>query len=203
MAVSPVGMVSFPFVFESAKYKEDDKPMFSMVLVYRHLEMPEDQKALLVAMKEEAQKVARETFGCELGGYCKDGGVCRSPFRKTEEKPKYYEPGGVFVKFKNKLRPNVVNRGMEPIAPESGDFYAGCFAHASYEAYAYDYMGNKGVAFSLGNVQKVGDGEPVGGKRTTPEDDFQALPPIPGAPAPAAVPAVSAGPIAAEEEIPF
>jgi hypothetical protein len=197
MATSPKGRVSFPNVFEAVKYKEDDKPKFSVVLVIDHKNLDAQQKALLVEMKNAANKVAQETFGCDLGGYATEGGVVKSPFRKTEEKPKYYDPGKIFIRFANKYKPNVVDRGRQPINPQTDDFYAGCWAHVSWEAYAYDYMGNKGISFSLGNIQKTGEGEPLAGKRTAVEDDFEVM----GDQAPSA--AVTSVPASVDDDIPF
>jgi hypothetical protein len=196
MAISPKGRVSFPNVFEAVKYKEDDKPKFSLVLVIDHNNLDAQQKALLIEMKNEANRVANEVFGCDLGGYATEGGVVKSPFRKTEEKPKYYDPGKIFIRFANKYKPNVVDGKRQPINPQTDDFYAGCWAHVSYEAYAYDYMGNKGISFSLGNIQKTGDDEPLAGKRTTVEEDFGVI----DTPAPSTQGAATA---ADEDDIPF
>jgi hypothetical protein len=57
---------------------------------------------------------------------------------------------------------------------EEKDFYSGCFARATVRAFAYSNKGNNGVAFGLQNIQKLRDGDPLGG-RTRPSDDFQAV----------------------------
>lgn len=173
--LSAKGRVSFPSVYEASKVKDDDKPKFSLTLVFRHKEMEGQQLELLKRMKEEADKCARAAFGAGLGERDEDGTVIKSPFRPTEDKPKYYDPGGIFVRFANKYRPTVVDAGKRKIREDTDDFYAGCWAHVSYTVYPYTYMGNKGVSFSLGNVQKTGDDEPFAGKRTDADDDFDNL----------------------------
>lgn len=40
--------------------------------------------------------------------------------------------------------------------------------------YAYNANGNKGIACGLQNLQKLEDGEPLGG-RSRPKDDFDAV----------------------------
>ena len=40
--------------------------------------------------------------------------------------------------------------------------------------YAFNSNGNKGIACGLGNIQKIRDGESLGGK-TTAADDFGAV----------------------------
>lgn len=173
--LSAKGRVSFPSVYEATKVKDDDKPKYSLTLVYRHKEMEGAQLELLKRMKAEADKCAREAFGAGIGERDEEGTVIKSPFRPTEDKPKYYDPGGIFIRFANKYRPTVVDAGKRKIREDSDDFYAGCWAHVSYTVYAYTYMGNKGVSFSLGNVQKTGDDEPFAGKRTDADDDFDVI----------------------------
>jgi hypothetical protein len=38
--------------------------------------------------------------------------------------------------------------------------------------YFFDVSGNKGVAAGLNNLQKLEDGERLGGSSSSPEDDF-------------------------------
>ena len=51
--------------------------------------------------------------------------------------------------------------------------YSGVYARVSINFYAFNTNGNKGVACGLGNIQKVRDGEPLGGK-TNAADEFEA-----------------------------
>lgn len=44
----------------------------------------------------------------------------------------------------------------------------------SITLYAFNSNGNRGIACGLGNIQKVADGEPLGG-RSRAEDDFTAF----------------------------
>ncbi len=43
-----------------------------------------------------------------------------------------------------------------------------------FHFYAFNSNGNKGVACGLGNIQKIKDGEPLGGKSSA-VDDFTTL----------------------------
>jgi Protein of unknown function (DUF2815) len=49
-------------------------------------------------------------------------------------------------------------------------FYAGCYAMASVNPYAWRSGGNKGISFGLNNLCKVGDGTPLGGRKSAAED---------------------------------
>ena len=48
--------------------------------------------------------------------------------------------------------------------------YSGCYARVSINFYAFNSNGNRGIACGLGNIQKVRDGEPLGGKSTASAD---------------------------------
>ena len=54
---------------------------------------------------------------------------------------------------------------------ERSEVYSGVYGRASINFYAFNSNGNKGIACGLNNLQKIRDGEPLGGK-SRPEDDF-------------------------------
>ena len=95
----------------------------------------------------------------------------RSPFlNQGDYEYEGYEDGAVLIRASSKLKPGVVDATVQPVIDES-EIYPGCYARATIRAYAYDVSGNRGVAFGLQNLQKLRDGDPLGG-RTRPEDDF-------------------------------
>jgi hypothetical protein len=59
------------------------------------------------------------------------------------------------------------------------DFYPGCYARATVRPFWYDTAGNKGVAFGLQNIQKLADGEPLGG-RVVASKEFEPVAPAGG-----------------------
>lgn len=54
---------------------------------------------------------------------------------------------------------------------DQDEVYSGCYARVSINFYAFNTNGNKGIACGLNNLQKVRDGEPLGG-RSSAENDF-------------------------------
>lgn len=62
---------------------------------------------------------------------------------------------------------------MQPIIDRS-EIYSGVYARVSISLYAFSVNGNKGVACGLGNIQKIRDGEPLGG-HTNASNDFDAV----------------------------
>ncbi len=52
------------------------------------------------------------------------------------------------------------------------EVYSGCYARVSINFYGFNAAGNRGIACGLGNVQKIEDGERLGGGSTA-EEDFE------------------------------
>ena len=52
------------------------------------------------------------------------------------------------------------------------EVYSGCYARVSINFYGFNAAGNKGIACGLGNIQKIADGERLGGGSTA-EEDFE------------------------------
>lgn len=77
-----------------------------------------------------------------------------------------------FVNANSTTKPGIVDKNVEPILDQT-EFYSGCYGRASIVFYAYNANGNKGIACGLQNLQKLEDGEPLGG-RSRAEDDFTA-----------------------------
>jgi hypothetical protein len=54
---------------------------------------------------------------------------------------------------------------------DTSEIYSGVYTRVSLSFYAFNSNGNKGVACGLQNIQKIKDGESLGGK-VKAEDDF-------------------------------
>ncbi len=66
--------------------------------------------------------------------------------------------------------PGVVDANRNEIMDKS-EVYSGCYGRASINFYAFNANGNRGIACGLNNLQKLRDGEPLGG-RASAESDF-------------------------------
>ena len=75
-----------------------------------------------------------------------------------------------FVNANSNSAPEIVDKALNPIMSRS-EVYSGVYARVSVNFYAFNSNGNRGIACGLGNIQKVRDGEPLGGK-TSAADDF-------------------------------
>jgi len=78
--------------------------------------------------------------------------------------------GAYFVNANSSTAPEIVDKACQPILDRS-EVYSGVYGRASINFYAFSANGNRGIACGLNNLQKIRDGEPLGGK-TRPEDDF-------------------------------
>lgn len=164
--MTPEFRVSFPHVFTPHTAFDGQPAKYSLVMLI-------PKNADISALKKLALEAAKEKWGDKIP---KD---LRNPFRDGDTKELEGYKGCWFIQATTKTKPGLVDNKLTPIiAPE--EFYAGCYARATVNAYAYDRAGNKGVAFGLQNIQKLKDGEPFSG-RTRAEDDFDATPDAAGA----------------------
>lgn len=77
-----------------------------------------------------------------------------------------------FFNANSRQAPQVVDKNVQSILDQS-EVYSGCYGRISVNFYGFNNNGNRGIAAGLGNIQKLKDGEPLGG-RTNAEDDFEA-----------------------------
>ena len=75
-----------------------------------------------------------------------------------------------FVNANSATAPGIVDADRQPIL-DTSEIYSGVYGRASINFYAFNSNGNKGIACGLNNLQKIRDGEQLGGK-SRPEDDF-------------------------------
>lgn len=75
-----------------------------------------------------------------------------------------------FINANSAAAPGIVDADRNVIL-ERSEVYSGVYGRASINLYAFNSNGNKGIACGLNNLQKIRDGEPLGGKSRA-EDDF-------------------------------
>lgn len=100
--------------------------------------------------------------------------VLKTPLRDGDterpDDPAYAD--SYFVNANSAAAPGIVDADCQPIIDRS-EVYSGVYGRASISFYAFNSNGNKGIACGLNNLQKIKDGEPLGGKSRA-EDDFTA-----------------------------
>lgn len=158
--------LSYAHIFEPHAM-EGNEPKYSVSVI-----IDKNDKETLKAIKEAVNQAKEDGKG-KWGG--KVPPSLKTPLRDgDEERPddEAYK-GCYFLNASSKNKPGVVDKDVHPIL-DATEVYSGCYARLTLNFYAYNASGNKGIAAGLGNVQKLKDGEPLGGF-TRAEDDFDSV----------------------------
>jgi hypothetical protein len=71
------------------------------------------------------------------------------------------------------MKPGIVDKNVEAII-DPAEIYAGMYGRVTLNFFPYEFNGNRGVGCGLNNVQKMADGESLGGM-SSPTNDFTKL----------------------------
>ena len=159
---------SYANVWE-AKSINGGTPKFSVSLI-----IPKDDTVTVNKIKAAIQS-AYEEGQSKLKGSGKTVpalSVLKTPMRDGDlERPddEAYA-NSYFINANSAAAPGIVDADRQPIIDRS-EVYSGVYGRASINFYAFNSNGNKGIACGLNNLQKIKDGEPLGGKSRA-EDDF-------------------------------
>jgi len=98
--------------------------------------------------------------------------VLKAPLRDgdTERPDDEAYADSYFINANSSTAPGIVDADRQVIIDHS-EVYSGVYGRASINFYAFNSNGNRGIACGLNNLQKIKDGEPLGGKSRA-EDDF-------------------------------
>ena len=162
--VTGIVRLSYEHVWEPASINGSN-PKYSVSLI-----IPKDDVKTIAAINQAVENAIKDG-AAKFGGKIPPKGALKLPLRDgdTERDDEAYR-NAYFVNANSTTAPQIVDRTVQPILDRS-EVYSGCYARVSINFYAFNSNGNKGVACGLGNIQKVRDGEPLGGK-TSAADDF-------------------------------
>ena len=144
-------------------------PKYSVSLI-----IPKSDKVTIQKIKAAIQ-AAYEEGESKLKGNGKSVpslSVLKTPLRDGDlERPddEAYK-NAYFVNANSATAPGIVDADRQRIIDRS-EVYSGVYGRASINFYAFNSNGNKGIACGLNNLQKIRDGEPLGGKASA-ESDF-------------------------------
>jgi hypothetical protein len=158
------GKVRFSYanVFAPKASVEGGTPKYSVSII-----IPKSDKETISKLQkafEETKAASSAYFGGSipknLKGGLRDG--------DAEKEDAAYE-GCYFINANSVQKPGVVDQDLNPILDQN-EFYSGCYGRASITFYPYNAQGSKGIACGLNNVQKLEDGEKLGGGTTAAAD---------------------------------
>ena len=161
--ISPEAMAMYAYVWRPRPAMDPTKEaQFSIVLLFK-------KGTDLSTLRSAARLAATKKWGNKIPGNIKN------PFRKgnTDRPDDPIFKDVEFITARTNSKPGIVDAGAQPILDEL-EFYSGCKCRASLYAMAYDTVGNKGVTFLLNNIQKLGDGPRLSGRKPA-EEEFSAV----------------------------
>ena len=161
--VTGVVRLSYCNIWEAASIN-GGKPKFSTSII-----IPKSDTKTIAAINA-AIDAAIENGAAKFGGKIPNRAALKLPLRDgdVEREDEAYKDS-FFLNANSTTAPQIVDRAVQPILDRS-EVYSGCYARVSINFYAFNTNGNKGVACGLGNIQKVRDGEPLGGKSSAADD---------------------------------
>ena len=161
--VTGIVRLSYEHVWEPASVN-GGTPKYSVSLI-----ISKDDAKTIAAINQAVENAIKDG-AAKFGGIIPPKGALKLPLRDgdTERDDEAYR-NAYFVNANSTTAPQIVDRAVQPILDRS-EVYSGCYARVSINFYAFNSNGNKGVACGLGNIQKVRDGEPLGGKSSAADD---------------------------------
>lgn len=163
--ITPKCRLSYVHVFEPTTAPGSTVAKFSVSII-----IPKSDKKAIAAIKAciEAAKAdgLAKTFG---GKFPANGKVpLRDGDTERPEDPTY--ANSYFINASSRTKPGIVDALLQPIT-DATELYSGAYGKVSLNFYPFNTNGNKGIACGLNNIQKIADGEALGG-RSRAEDDF-------------------------------
>lgn len=161
--VTGIVRLSYANVWEPVSINGSN-PKYSVSLI-----IPKDDKKTIEAINAAVDAAIQEGVA-KFGGKVPNKAALKLPLRDGDiERDDEAYKGAYFVNANSTTAPQIVDRSVQPILDRS-EVYSGCYARVSVNFYAFNSNGNRGIACGLGNIQKVKDGEPLGGKSSAVDD---------------------------------
>lgn len=158
--------LSYVHVFEKTSFGDGTDGKYSVSVL-----VPKDDTKTINDLKKAINTAAAEGKATKWAG--KMPRNFHSPLRDGDAEHPDDEAykGMLFFNASSKRKPGIVDKDRQAII-DPDEIYSGCYGRVAVNMYPYGVKGNNGVAAGLNNVQKLSDGEHLGGTIDSPEDDF-------------------------------
>ena len=160
---------SYVHIFQPRTPENGGDPKYSVTLL-----IPKTDTATINGIYAEIERAKQEGAQKAFNGNIPP--QCRTPlydgdgYRQSGEAFGEECRGCMVITASAKQQPVVVGLDMQNIL-NPADVYSGCYIRANINFFAYNSNGNKGIGCGLNAVQKIEDGEPLGG-RVSAEEAF-------------------------------
>ncbi len=165
--------LSYAHVWEPASIgnEANSTPKYSASII-----IPKSNKKALADFEKAVKAAIEEGKHKKFNGKTPPLGALKLPLRDGDvERPDDEAYAGcMFFNASSKNRPQIVDQNVQPVM-DRAEVYSGCYVNISVNLYAFNTNGNRGVAAGLGNIQKLRDGEPLGGVALRAEDEFETV----------------------------
>ncbi len=162
-----LGIISYAFIWEPRAEEDGKVPKYSVSFL-----IPKSDVKTLTNIKNAINAAATLGQADKWNGKLPD--PLKHPLRdgdkEADEKGEEYR-GHYFFNATSTRKPRIVDFNIQDIVDQD-EVYSGCKCRISCNFYAFNTNGNKGVACGLNHVQKIEDGDPLGGSRSNAEEDF-------------------------------
>ena len=155
--------LSYEHVWEPASINGGEEKYSASLII------PKSDKATVNAIQKAVDAAIEEGLA-KFGGKKPNKAAIKLPLRDgdAEREDEAYQ-NSFFVNANSRTAPQIVDRSVQPIL-DRNEVYSGCYIRASISFYAFNSNGNKGIACGLNNIQKIRDGEPLGGHANAADD---------------------------------
>lgn len=158
---------SYVNIFRSRSFSDGQDAKYSICLL-----IPKEDTVTVKKLKAAIDEAVQEGIASKWGG--KKPANLKLPLRdgdeeRAEEAPEY--EGMYFLNANSTQKPGIVDKDLNEIL-DPDEVYSGCWGRASINFFPFNSNGNKGVGVGLNNIQKLKDGDRLGGARAKAEDDF-------------------------------
>jgi len=156
--------LSYANIWKPRAAEAGQEPKYSVSLI-----IPKTDKTTLAAIKAASDEALKEGITRKWGG--KKPANLKLPLRDGDvDRPDDEAYAGAwFLNTSAKKKPLILDADRNEVYDES-EVYSGCYARAIIECYPFDVSGNRGVAVNLQAIQKIRDGEPLGGAQVSASD---------------------------------
>lgn len=189
---SPIGRISWPFVFGAGDEQEDGPSKYKVTLMlpknkeaFKTLGInPAQAKSLLKQVTEFVEVIRAEGEAAAKAQFKGKWSKSRhNPVLDGDEKAEKWEGNANFwlLRCKTKYKPKVGKPKAEDGLITDGDideqtgFYPGCWARVAVSLYTYNVKGKTGVGLGLSYVQKAWNDEAFQTGGFEFEDDIEEL----------------------------
>lgn len=165
----PVGTLIWARLFEAEAMEEGNDASYSCAILYKEKDNIKAIRAGVEAAKRDqwARKAPRKLTMCLIDD--------DREIEDLAEEYDYIEPGDVILKLRRYEKygaPQLWDQNVEAIESPT-EMYSGCKVVADVEFFAWERKTSSGVSCRLNGLQKVREGEPLGGGKANTKDSFE------------------------------